>query len=220
VAKAGATAAPAEAAPPVPAAVYTTEKPGDPPAATARLRAFGLVLAAGGHTSPFNLAEPAGDKNWLGPSVVGQVRWHADKYMLALRMSWETSDRSVDQFYLKSTYLAGTVGGFRVVGSSIATFAIGAEAGVLVLHQNTWLDTTYPWGNSYGASMPGQTGKTNSTGAIFGPVAEFNLAPTPRVFLHFEASALIAMLRMMRFSETAWTTGGYFRLAVGVGVRL
>jgi len=215
-----ATPVPSDAEPPAPHAVDTAQQPAIPPSLATRLRAFGVVLAAGGHTSPFNLAEPAGDKNWLGPSVVGQVRWHADKYMVALRMSWETSDRSIDQYYLKSTYLAGTAGGFRVVGSDIATFGIGVEMGVLVLHQNTWLDSAYPWGNTYVASMPGQLGKTNSTGMLFGPVAEFNLAPTPRIFLHVEASAPIAMLKMQTYSGTGWTTGGYFRLALGVGFRL
>ena len=150
---------------------------------------FSLVLAAGAHNAPFSLNEPASENNWLGPAVLGSVRYQIRAYLLALRLSWETSERSVDMYYLKNTYLAGTLGGSRVFESGIASFAVGLEAGVLLLHQNVWLDGAWQLNNgaSSESMLPGQTGKTNSTGMLLGPVAEFNISPTPRLFLHLEA---------------------------------
>ena len=176
-----------------------------------------FVLAGGLHTSPLNLAEPAGDKDWLGPAVVGAVRWHLEKYVLAVRMSWETSDRSVDLYYLKNTFLSGTVGASRFFDAGVASFGIGLEAGVLVLHQNTWLTDT---GSSRAANLPGQMGQTNATGMLFGPVAEFNLAPTPRLFLHLDVGVPIAILYAKDDYTSGWKESPYFRATIGIGFRL
>jgi len=183
---------------------------------------FGFVLAGGAHTSPLNLGEPAGEKNWLGPSVVGQVRWHLDKYLLAFRMSWEASDRSVDVYYLKNTYFTATVAASRFIDAGIASFGIGLEAGLLVLHQNTWLNDAWQAQNGFSSasSLPGQTGQTNSTGALFGPVVEFNLSPTPKLFLHFDLGIPIAVLHTKDDYGSQWEGSPYFRATVGVGFRL
>ena len=190
-------------------------------ASQAHARRLSFVLAGGLHTSPLNLAEPAGDKNWLGPAVVGAVRWHLEKYVLAFRMSWETSDRSVDLYYLKNTFLSGTVGASRFFDSGLASFGIGLEAGMLVLHQNTWFDVTGQVnGSSRASNLPGQTGQTNATGMLFGPVAEFNLAPTPRLFLHLDVGMPIAVLYTKDDYGSRWEKSPYFRATVGIGFRL
>jgi len=182
-------------------------------------RWFGFVLAGGAHTSPLNLGESTGEKNWLGPSVVAQVRWQRDKVLLAFRMSWEDSDRKANAYYLKNTYFTGTVAASRFVDAGIVSFGIGLEAGLLVLHQNTWQNVD--WQGSWGAmSLPGQTGKTNSMGALFGPVAELNLSPTPNLFVHFAFGIPIAVLHTKDEMGSQWEASPFFRATVGAGFRL
>ena len=101
-------------------------------------------------------------------------------------------------------------------------FGLGLEAGVLVLHQNAWLDDDWQStnGSARAANLPGQMGQTNTTGMTFGPVVEFNLAPTPRIFLHLDLAMPIAVLYTKDDYGSRWEKSPYYRATVGIGFRL
>jgi hypothetical protein len=63
-------------------------------------------------------------------------------------------------------------------------------------------------------------GQTNATGMLFGPVAEFNLAPTPRLFLHLDVGVPIAILYAKDDYTSGWKESPYFRATIGIGFRL
>jgi hypothetical protein len=214
---------PAEPATAAPEVVATPLAPSVPvPLATTsqqqRARRLAAVLAAGGHTSPFNLAEPSDESNWLGPTLVAQLRWHLADYLLAWQVSWERSTRSVDAFLVESTYLTSTLGTSRIFEAGRVSFGLGLEAGVLVLRQSTSFNGEPSYARM--ASLPGQTGVTNSTGASFGPVAELSVALTARLFLHMAASVPFAVLETRDEFGTRWATDPYFRTTVGLGAHL
>jgi hypothetical protein len=218
----------ATAAPPPPETTLppATISAASQPAASAppakRKTALELTLAAGAHTAPFKMAEPASESNWLGPSVQGQVRWRVGKAAFALHTGWENSEKSIDYLLLHTQFYSMSLAAVRRAQVDKLDLGIGFELGALYVRQSTEMNENYP--SVSDVTVPSGTLRdTRSLGYFFGPIVEANLQLTERWFFHLDFAASINGLNMKAGSvsgKTGWVTSPNVHGLMGLGFRI
>jgi hypothetical protein len=186
-------------------------------------RRWSFLFSFGAHTSPFKLAEPHTESNWLGTSMVGAARFHYRNFILAARLAYEESARSIDIYDLKTQYISATAAAYRSKDFGRLYVAVGVEAGALFLRQDTSADQanlSSGYANYRLLELPGQLGQLWSTGVLAGPLAEANLTIGKQMLVHLDVGMPVATLQIKDSLGTRWSASPYFRALFGVGYRL
>ena len=183
-------------------------------------RAYSLAMVAGVHTSPFLLAEPHDQLNWLGLTLALSLRRETPTLLLELRAVAERSERSIDAIDLHSQFYSAILGASRRMTSGPFTFGLGLEVGALLLRQQSEIVYNADSGSGAGFALPGVLGASSSAGFLVGLLGEASVAVTRRWYLHLVASLPRATMKVDDVNDGAtahWQSDWYAQVLGGVG---
>jgi hypothetical protein len=194
-------------------------------------RVWSLLGYGGLHSAPFGLQGPGPlnyDPSWserhVGPALGLSLRRDSRRLSLEARLAWERSHRLTgSQFTLDTQMFTGSLAVLRAMDLGPASFALGGEAGILLMRQKTsewwgepWSSTVYPRPLT---RLPGQLGTTWSMGPTLGPVVQAGLHLWRRFYVQLDVGAPIIVMRVenREGNGSSWDASWRLRAMLGVG---
>ena len=192
-------------------------------------RVWSLLAYGGAHSaifglqgpSPTNFAPSFGERH-LGPALGLSLRRDGRRLSLEARVTWERNHQFTEkQFTLDTQMFTGGVAALRAMDIGPVTFALGGEAGILLMRQETseWWGTNWPPYPRPITRLPGALGATWSTGPSIGPVFQAGLHLWRRFYAQLDLGAPLVAMRVKTADgrASAWDASWRFRALLGVG---